>query len=169
MVATHSYSHGKLDAFVGGYPELARAQDIIHQCLGVVPAFYRPPYGVSTDMLLDVVATEGMLTISWDVNPGDWNAVDGATIARRVLKRARRGSIVLLHDGTDGDLKGNRAATAAGVRIRAREHQPADALRNAAGYTSALFPRQQIPAWLRHTIGLRRREERDQDARVEEW
>ena len=111
LLAAHSYGHGKLDVFTSGYPELARVQRVMRDHVGVAPAFYRPPYGVSTQVMLDVVAGEGMLTVNWDVSVNDWETRDGATIARRTLKRAKSGSIVVLHDGCEGDVTGDRSAT----------------------------------------------------------
>lgn len=111
LLAAHSYAHGKLDVFTSGYPELTRVQQVLQEHVGVTPAFYRPPYGVATEMMLDVVAAHGMLTVNWDVSTHDWETRDGATIARRALKRAKGGSIIVLHDGCEGDVVGDRSAT----------------------------------------------------------
>lgn len=111
LLGAHSFGHGKLDVFTSGYPELARVQQVLQDHVGVTPAFYRPPYGVSTQLMLDVVAGEGLLTVNWDVSANDWETRDGATIARRTLKRAKSGSIIVLHDGCEGDVTGDRAAT----------------------------------------------------------
>lgn len=111
LLAAHSYGHGKLDVFTAGYPELRRVQQVMQQHVGVLPAFYRPPYGVSTEMMLDVVAAEGMVTVNWDISTHDWETRDGATIARRALKRVKNGSIIVLHDGCEGDVTGDRSAT----------------------------------------------------------
>jgi peptidoglycan/xylan/chitin deacetylase (PgdA/CDA1 family) len=37
--------------------------------------------------------------VLWDVNSFDWKDHPPAEVARRVLERARPGSIVLMHDG----------------------------------------------------------------------
>ena len=91
LLGAHSYGHGKLDVFTSGYPELARVRQVLQDHVGVAPAFYRPPYGVSTQLMLDVVAGEGMLTVNWNVSANDWETRDAATIARRTLKRTKPG------------------------------------------------------------------------------
>lgn len=115
LVGAHSFGHGKLDAFTSGYPELARTRQVLQQCLGVDPAFYRPPYGIFTQPMLDVIASGGLSVVNWDASPEDWATADGGTIARRTLKRAKAGSIVLLHDGCEGDVSGDRSATVAAL------------------------------------------------------
>jgi len=115
LLAAHSFGHGKLDVFTSGYPELDRVQQALLDHVGVLPAFYRPPYGVSTQLMLDVVGNAGLVTVNWDVSANDWETRDGATIARRTLKRAKSGSIVVLHDGCEGDVTGDRAATVAAL------------------------------------------------------
>jgi peptidoglycan/xylan/chitin deacetylase (PgdA/CDA1 family) len=51
-----------------------------------------------------------MTCVTWDVAVGDWKLDDAQEIARRVLDAIRPGSIVLLHDGHEGDVTGDRQA-----------------------------------------------------------
>jgi peptidoglycan/xylan/chitin deacetylase (PgdA/CDA1 family) len=44
-----------------------------------------------------------MSSVTWDVSAGDWATDDAALIAERVLRKVRPGSVILLHDGLDGD------------------------------------------------------------------
>ena len=44
-----------------------------------------------------------------DVSAGDWATDDGALVADRVLSQVRPGSIILLHDGLDGDVTSDRS------------------------------------------------------------
>jgi len=46
--------------------------------------------------------------VLWDTAAGDWSTNDPQLIARRVLARVHGGSIVLLHDGLDGNAHANR-------------------------------------------------------------
>lgn len=153
LVAAHSFAHGKMDAFIPGYPELERVRDILAAHVGIRPAFYRPPFGLSTQPLLDVVAGEGMLTVNWDVSPDDWDTTDAAMIARRTLKRVKAGSIVVLHDGCDGDVHGDRSATVAalpailaGLAQRRLQAVRLDALLGRPGYLPATAPGVSYPS-----------------------
>lgn len=111
-VANHAYLHRWRDSFVPGYPQLSRGQRAIADGAGVVPAFFRPPYGLWTTFIGGAAARQRVRTVLWDVMGKDWATLDSAAIASRVLRRAKGGSIILLHDGRDGDLVTSRAATA---------------------------------------------------------
>ncbi|MFO1413544.1 MAG: polysaccharide deacetylase family protein [Burkholderiales bacterium] len=141
LIAAHSWSHSRLGVFTPGYPELARVQSTLHEHVGVRPAFYRPPYGVFTESMLATVAGEGMQTVNWDVSAHDWETNDSATIARRTLKRTKPGSIIVLHDGCEGDVTGDRSATVdalpailAGLAQRGLRPVRLDALLGRPGY-----------------------------------
>ena len=56
-----------------------------------------------------VVDDHGMTMVGWDVSAGDWKAHDAGKVARAVLDDVRPGSIILLHDGLDGDVTADRS------------------------------------------------------------
>ena len=47
--------------------------------------------------------------VTWDVSAGDWATDDGAVVAKRVLDKVKGGSIILLHDGIDGNIGADRS------------------------------------------------------------
>jgi peptidoglycan/xylan/chitin deacetylase (PgdA/CDA1 family) len=49
-----------------------------------------------------------MRMVLWSASAGDWATHDAALVARRILKGARPGAILLLHDGLDGNPSANR-------------------------------------------------------------
>jgi len=55
-----------------------------------------------------VVEDHGMTMVTWDVSAGDWATGDAELVARRVLDKVKPGSIVLLHDGIDGNIGADR-------------------------------------------------------------
>jgi peptidoglycan/xylan/chitin deacetylase (PgdA/CDA1 family) len=55
-----------------------------------------------------VVADHGMTMITWDDSAGDWATNDAQLVANRILKGVKPGSIILLHDGIDGNIGANR-------------------------------------------------------------
>jgi peptidoglycan-N-acetylglucosamine deacetylase len=117
LVGGHSQSHRWRDPFVPSYPELARSQGTFRTRLGVTPAFFRPPHGLWTPFLTRAATRAGVRVVNWDVMAWDWSARDSSIIAKRVLERAQAGSIVLLHDGCDGDLTTDRSPTAAALPV----------------------------------------------------
>jgi len=109
LVADHSYSHDYYRWLDPRYPELQKTQDAFFRLLGVRPAFYRPPHGTRSPFVARVVSDRKMKMIGWDVAAEDWSATDSELVAHRILAGAQAGSIVLLHDGLDGNLTADRS------------------------------------------------------------
>jgi len=109
LLADHSYHHDSTSWLEPNYREIPLTQAAFKRLLGVCPAFYRPPHGTHTPFM-DLAARErGMTMITWDVSAGDWATTDGQLVAQRVLDRVQPGSIILLHDGLDGNVTADRS------------------------------------------------------------
>ena len=100
VVASHGFDHRPLTfaSLRTAREDLARSLAVLSDLIGSRPRLYRPPFGrLSTGLLK--AARELELTIAlWAVNPADYRAADPARITRRVVRAARPGDIVLLHD-----------------------------------------------------------------------
>lgn len=103
VVGNHSHRHGDHDWLAPRYPEFERGERSFAGVLGQCPAFFRPPHGQHTPLMARQVRRLGATTVTWDVIADDWRTTDAHLIADRVLRGVRPGSIVLLHDGLDGD------------------------------------------------------------------
>ena len=117
-VGNHSYSH-PLYLFQRGSEtrdQVERAQDVIAETVGVRPILARPPFGVRTPAYFGATRALGLLTVQWDVAGFDWKTRSGKRIARDVLRKARAGSIILLHDG-DSEGKQDRRETVAALPL----------------------------------------------------
>jgi peptidoglycan/xylan/chitin deacetylase (PgdA/CDA1 family) len=109
LLGNHSYHHDAFRWLDPRYPELEETQQAFKRTLGVCPALYRPPHGSHTPFMAKVVSDHGMNTVTWDVSAADWATDDGALVAQRVLSKVRPGSIILLHDGSDGNIGADRS------------------------------------------------------------
>jgi peptidoglycan/xylan/chitin deacetylase (PgdA/CDA1 family) len=109
LLGNHSYHHDYWRWLDPRYPELDRTQDAFRRQLGVCPAFFRPPHGQRTPFMLAHASGKGMHSVTWDVSASDWTLEDGREVARRVLDHVQQGSIILLHDGLDGDPTADRS------------------------------------------------------------
>jgi peptidoglycan/xylan/chitin deacetylase (PgdA/CDA1 family) len=111
-IGNHTYSHPRL---LGRSPgkmlwEIDRAQRVIEHYTGCKPQWFRPPYGLRWFGLSQVLRQQNLRTVMWSVNGRDWK-VPPERIRERILKEARRGSIILLHDAPPPGEKGDRKAT----------------------------------------------------------
>ncbi len=141
LLGNHSYHHDAWRWLDPRYPELRATQDVFSRQLGVCPAFYRPPHGSHTPFMARVVGDHGMTMVTWDDSAGDWATTDGALVAKRILDKVKPGSIILLHDGIDGNIGADRSVVLEALPLiieglRARGLQPVrlDELLGRPGY-----------------------------------
>jgi peptidoglycan/xylan/chitin deacetylase (PgdA/CDA1 family) len=79
--------------------DLDRASAAIAEATGVVPALYRPPYGVFSSGALAHVRARGWRPLLWSRWGRDWERrATAEAIARRATRGLRLGDVVLLHD-----------------------------------------------------------------------
>lgn len=100
VVGDHSWSHADLadlDA-AGARREMLRDASALRAASGHAPYLVRPPYGAWNEDVRTGVAGMNAAMILWNVDSQDWRTRDAAATERAVLRHARRGSIVLLHD-----------------------------------------------------------------------
>jgi peptidoglycan/xylan/chitin deacetylase (PgdA/CDA1 family) len=109
LLGAHSYHHDSWRWLDPRYPELQRSIDAFRRHLAVCPRYYRPPHGQRTPFMSLLLRDRDMTSVTWDVSAGDWATDDAALIAERVLRDVRPGSVVLLHDGLDGNPSADRA------------------------------------------------------------
>ena len=105
-IGNHSLHH-EIDPSSSSLVETDR---LIRRATGFEPCDFRPPDGRSNSALIDRAHREGLVTITWDVDPRDWADPGAAAIASNVIHDARSGAIVVMHDGG-----GNRSQTVAAL------------------------------------------------------
>jgi len=109
VVGNHSYTHGAVSYLDPDYPELEQTQQAFRDHVGVCPAIFRPPHGTHTPFMSKLVDDAGMTLVTWDVSAKDWVETDPDLLAKHILERVRPGSVILLHDGIDGDIGADRS------------------------------------------------------------
>lgn len=113
-IGNHSLSHrfrvpfGRLSRWT--IADEIRAGTRVLEGLGIEPNAFRPPAGSWSDEVVEVAESFGQRTVLWSVDSRDWTGLGAKQITERVLRAARRGSIILLHDGG-----GDRSATVAAL------------------------------------------------------
>ena len=116
-VANHTFTHRRLP-FLSNEDirnEIVSTAELIQHTLGVKTSLYRPPYGLFTRRVLDVVEPLEHRCVIGDVFPLDLACPKPEVIAQRVLRRISPGAIVILHDLCI--FKGIGSSTAAALDI----------------------------------------------------
>ncbi len=100
-IALHGYDHRCLlfRAPRATYDDLARGRDTVADATGVVPRWWRPPYGVLTTGALLAAGRLGLTPVLWTAWGRDWSArATPNSVLRTVTRDLRSGGTVLLHD-----------------------------------------------------------------------
>jgi peptidoglycan/xylan/chitin deacetylase (PgdA/CDA1 family) len=100
--AVHGDTHWPLPLLLPGgiRAQVRRCSEEIESATGVRPQYYRPPFGFMSPGQARFVRKLGYEPVLGDVYPEDPHRPGVARIVRRVLRRLRAGSILILHDGS---------------------------------------------------------------------
>lgn len=103
-IGNHTYSHRYLPLARSRSvaAELAATDAAIARATGAVPALARPPYGGRSPRNVRAFAGQGKRLVLWDLNSFDWKGAPAGEVCRRVVERARPGSIILMHEARQG-------------------------------------------------------------------
>ena len=117
-IGLHGYDHRCL--LLRGpratYDDLARGRDAVAQATGVVPRWWRPPYGVLTASALLAAARLELTPVLWTAWGCDWSArATPQSVYRIVTRDLRSGGTVLLHDSDTTSTPGSWRTTLAAL------------------------------------------------------
>lgn len=104
-VGTHGEVHAHLPMHSAGEQreEIHRPVRFLHERYTHDARLFRPPYGEYNDTTVDVVKQLGLRFIQWNIESGDPDPTLSAEhILARIEKRAKPGSIVVLHANGKG-------------------------------------------------------------------
>jgi peptidoglycan/xylan/chitin deacetylase (PgdA/CDA1 family) len=112
-ISTHTWSHKNLRRLspAGVRTEIEHGLDAVAKAGNLQPTLFRAPYGNWSPAAFAACAELGQRSISWTVDPRDWDQPGAGPITSRVLAQTGPGSIVLNHDGG-----GDRSQTVAALR-----------------------------------------------------
>jgi peptidoglycan-N-acetylglucosamine deacetylase len=96
-VGNHSWNHPDLTKLTPEQiaSQLNRTSAAIKAATGKAPVLFRPPYGAVN---AQVKAATTLSPVLWDVDTEDWKYPDADKVAQTVIAKARRNSVVLMHD-----------------------------------------------------------------------
>ncbi|MCX5201158.1 polysaccharide deacetylase family protein [Streptomyces sp. NBC_00237] len=103
-VGNHSWTHPRLTEVpvAEARRQLVLTQDAIEQVTGRRPTLMRPPQGRTNAEVAALCKELGLAQILWNSRALDWREHDPKVIEERILKSAKRGGVVLLHDIYEG-------------------------------------------------------------------
>lgn len=84
--------------------DLAAASEKIRAATGSEPTLLRPPGGLYDAKILRQTVCADLPIILWSVDPEDWHCFDCDSVTRRIVRKAKDGDIILMHDMTDSSV-----------------------------------------------------------------
>ncbi len=104
LIGNHTYSH--IDFYKSSLSEIEedinKGADVIKEITGKKPLFLRVPYGNINFIQLKQLNT---FFIHWSASTYDWFKEDEDYIYKRIMKEAKDGAIILMHDTKDVTVK----------------------------------------------------------------
>ncbi|MEV3973533.1 polysaccharide deacetylase family protein [Streptomyces sp. NPDC050698] len=96
-VCNHSWNHPDLTKLTSEQVayQLNRTSAAIKTATGKAPTCFRPPYGAIN---ATVKAATTLSPVLWDIDTEDWKYRNSTKVAQTVIAKARRNSVVLMHD-----------------------------------------------------------------------
>lgn len=104
-IGNHSYEHGffyDLKNTESLLRDMQQANEAIKNVIGKTPAYFRPPYGVTTPALARAVKKLKFSVIGWNIRSLDTKLRNPDLVLERVSSQLKNGSIILFHDSIDG-------------------------------------------------------------------
>lgn len=97
LIGNHTFHHVQLNLLTEQEAalEVTATSNAIYEITGVYPQFIRPPFG-EWRVGLDVHVS--MIPILWSVDSHDWCIQDTERIVQCVLRDAKEGDVILMHD-----------------------------------------------------------------------
>ncbi len=99
-IGNHTWSHRSLRSLWKSQirEEVCRTNAAVRSATGLRPALFRPPFGRFAPSAVPLLGALGMDMVLWSSDGTDWDTDDPAVIAARIVKEAKPGGIILLHD-----------------------------------------------------------------------
>ncbi|MCD6352009.1 MAG: polysaccharide deacetylase family protein [Armatimonadetes bacterium] len=101
-IGAHTYNHPHLPRLSDGAiaAEMSRFEAVVFPLMhGRKIRWLRPPYGAVSSRVRALLARRGYRVILWDVDTNDWRKPPPSVLASRILRGARNGRVILMHDG----------------------------------------------------------------------
>ncbi|HBB34534.1 MAG TPA: polysaccharide deacetylase family protein [Cyanobacteria bacterium UBA8803] len=79
--------------------ELDKTAELIYKTTGIRTALFRPPGGILTNGVADYAKQRNYTIIMWSNDPMDYRPLSAKELVKNVIRTAKPGCIVLMHDG----------------------------------------------------------------------
>lgn len=98
-LGNHSYRHVRLSAYDSSTvkSEIEKTHSIVKEITGKDMNLFRPPDADYNDGVIKAALDLGYTTVTWSLDSLDWKSPGKDFVVKRVVRRARKGDIILFH------------------------------------------------------------------------
>ncbi|MBR1586518.1 MAG: polysaccharide deacetylase family protein [Clostridia bacterium] len=99
-IASHTWTHPHLDqlSVASIRSQLSRTSAIVQEVSGFEIKALRPPYGAVNKNVRNVCKDQGLFIITWNIDTLDWKNRNTNKTYNAIVKGAKNGNIILMHD-----------------------------------------------------------------------
>lgn len=99
-IASHTWAHPKLTTLgvKSIKSQLSRTSEAVKAISGYEIKALRPPYGAVNKNVRSVCKDQGLFIITWNIDTLDWDTRNTNKTYRAIIKGAKNGNIILMHD-----------------------------------------------------------------------
>ncbi|QOR73414.1 polysaccharide deacetylase family protein [Cruoricaptor ignavus] len=108
QIGNHTYSHSEKTGFLSAKKmteEIEKADEVFEKIAGIKTDLYRPPFGVTNPNIAKAIKQTKKTSIGWNIRSLDTVIKNPHKIAERITKKAKPGSIILMHDTSEKSLE----------------------------------------------------------------
>jgi len=101
LIGNHSYSHSNFFPLLRVkhmIADIQRCEDSIKAVTQQPVKFFRPPFGITNPLIKKALKSFDYYIIGWNIRSLDTSIDNVDKIVKRIIKRIRPGSVILLHD-----------------------------------------------------------------------
>lgn len=99
-IGNHGFSHTSMRSLWKSQirEEVCRTHRAVEAATGQRPTLLRPPFGRYAPSAVPLAGGLGYDLVLWTVDAADWKTRDATAMAQSVVRSARPGAIILMHD-----------------------------------------------------------------------
>lgn len=103
-VGNHTFSHSNNTGFLSTskmIQEIEKCDEVMLKISNFKTDLYRPPFGVTNPNIAKAINKTNKKSIGWNVRSLDTVITDEKKILKKITKKLKKGSIILLHDTSE--------------------------------------------------------------------
>lgn len=99
-IGNHTHTHRSLVPLspLRVKEEIIHCEFVIEQVTGKRPHLFRPPRGVYSQVVRDIVKERNYILCLWSISSQDWREISSREVASKILSQVCGGDILLFHD-----------------------------------------------------------------------